>query len=140
MKNDKENLFGKNISIINRTSQGYFHHKLKRFGIGPGQQAYLLSLLPGEEIRQDELARRLKVDKANVTRAVKGLEGLGMLNKVRNREDARSWIISLTPLGVKTRSEIEVISIEWVNKLKEPLDDEEWTLLEKLLARIAGSF
>lgn len=139
MTENRESRFGLYISIINRAAQGYFYHKLKNFNIGPGQQAYLLSLFPGESIVQDELAKRLKVDKANVTRALKGLEKSGYITRIRSSKDKRSWEIALTIPGIEARAEIEAFSKEWIEILKKPLSDEDWNALESALKRIAES-
>jgi len=139
MKDNQESRFGLYISIINRAAQGYFYHKLKSFDIGPGQQAYLLTLFPGETIVQDELSQRLKVDKANVTRALKGLEKSGYISRVRSQKDKRAWEITLTQQGLKVREEIESISREWIQLLKKPLSEDDWNHLEKSLQDIAES-
>ncbi|THB62585.1 MAG: MarR family transcriptional regulator [Spirochaetaceae bacterium] len=137
MKKYRENRFGLCISIINRAAQGYFYHKLKGFKIGPGQQAYLLALLPGETIFQEELAKRLKVDKANVTRAIKGLEKNDYILRARSPMDKRAWEISLSKKGIRIRAEIERISKEWIDILKKPLSDSDWNTLEEYLYQIA---
>jgi len=139
MTENKENRFGLNISILNRAAQVFFYHRLKDYDIGPGQQAYLLSLFPGETIVQDELAKRLKVDKANVTRALQGLEKNGYIKRVRTTLDKRSWAVTLTETGSRVRLEIEAISKEWIDTLKKPLTDAEWLHLEDLLQAIAES-
>jgi DNA-binding MarR family transcriptional regulator len=137
MRDDRESRFGLYISIINRAAQGYFYHKLKDFDIGPGQQAYLLSIVPGETIVQDELAKRLQVDRANVTRALKGMEKSGYLLRTRSSRDKRAWEITLTDKGIRIRSEIESISKQWIDTLKKPLSDREWVQLEDSLQEIA---
>lgn len=139
MEFDAESRFGQYISLINRAAQGYFYRELKGYNIGPGQQAYLLALFPGEKIPQEELARRLKVDKANVTRAVKALEVQEYIARERHGSDGRSRLISLTPLGIETRREIEEIARLWVEKLKAPLKEEEWAGLNAALEKIAES-
>ncbi len=139
MNDSNQGRFGLYISIINRAAQGYFYHRLKDFNIGPGQQAYLLSLLPGEIIIQEELSKRMQVDKANVTRAIRTLENQGHIYRSRSFKDARAWNISLTTKGIETRESIEAIAREWIDLLKEPLSPEEWARLEDSLQRIASS-
>lgn len=138
MKNNGSSL-GLNVSIINRAARGYFQRRLKEFSVGPGQQAYLLSLLPGETIVQDRLASRLKVDKANVSRAVKSLEKLGYLKRSRSSENLRAWNISLTDEGIMVRASIEIIAGDWIELLKKPLPREDWSRLESCLQILADS-
>lgn len=131
--------FGRAISIINRKALGYFSRRLKPLGLGPGQQAYLLALAPGETATQEELARRLCVDKANVSRAARGLEGLGYLRRVRSGDDARAVELSLTAGGREAREAAERIAAEWIALLRGALPADEWRAAESALERIATS-
>ena len=139
MTHIKEDSFGLYISIINYKARSYFYNKLKGFSIGPGQQVYLLSLRPGETIVQDNLARRLKVDKANVSRALKHLERSGYISRTPSTADKRAWVVSLTDEGIKIRQKIKAISKNWIEILKEPLSDYEWIILREGLKKIAES-
>lgn len=132
-----EGSFGRSISILNRVAGGYFQKKLKPYGLGPGQQAYLLALLPGEEIIQEQLSLRLKVDRANVTRAVKGLEFLGYIKRTRSDEDKRLWMVSLTVKGFEVRTEVENIARKWLETLKSSVTSEQWSITEECLKVMA---
>ena len=134
-----EHSFGKHISIINRAAQGYFTGKLKPFHIGPGQQAYLLALLPNESIMQEDLARRLHVDKANVTRAIQGLVEQGYVKRELSQTDKRAFQISLTTKGEQVRTEVEAIAFAWMQNVRSPLTDDEWTTVEAYMQRIANN-
>lgn len=131
--------FGRAISIINRKALGYFTRRLKPLGLGPGQQAYLLALAPGETATQEELARRLCVDKANASRAARGLEELGYLSRVRSGGDARTVELSLTEGGREARRAAERIAADWIALLKKPLPPDEWRAAESALERIAAA-
>ncbi|MBI9104373.1 MAG: MarR family transcriptional regulator [Spirochaetales bacterium] len=131
--------FGLYLSIINNAAHSYFYHKLKQFNIGPGQQAYLISIAPGEVIIQDELVKRLKVDKANVARALKDLEIKGYIIRNRNTKDKRIWKVELTEAGINTRTEIVKIADKWIDRLKSPLSIEQWDDLQKCLGIISDS-
>lgn len=132
--------FGRSISIINRKALSYFSRRLKPLGLGPGQQAYLLALSPGETLSQEEIARRLSVDKANVSRAVRGLEDLGYLRREQSEEDARTIQLSLTKRGEEARKAAEKIAAGWISLLKEPLTESEWSAAEAALEAIATVF
>ncbi|MDY0288309.1 MAG: MarR family transcriptional regulator [Sphaerochaeta sp.] len=134
-----ESSFGKHISLINRAAQAYFAGRLKPYHIGPGQQAYLLTLLPHESIMQEELARRLHVDKANVTRAIRGLVEQGYVTRQRSEVDKRTLLITLTEKGEQVRTEVEEIASAWMQKVRSPLDDDEWKAMETYLQRIANT-
>lgn len=132
-----EDSFGWSLSILNRAAGNYFREKLKPYRLGPGQQAYLLALIPGEIIVQDRLSHRLKVDRANVTRAVKGLEILGYVKRDRSDKDMRLWMVSLTAKGISVRKEVEAIAREWLERLKSSLSPENWSITEASLKEMA---
>lgn len=131
--------FGLWISIINRSAQSYFYHQLEPYGLGTGQQAYLLALLPGEEIAQEALAKRLQVDRANVTRAVHQLVESGYIVRKQSEKDRRSRLISLSREGVRVRTEVEHIAAKWIEKLRSSVSPEEWEQTENTLRKIARS-
>ena len=132
-----ESDFGKHISLINRAAQGYFTSKLKDYHIGPGKQAYLLTLLPHESIMQEELARRLHVDKANVTRAIRGLVEQGYVTRKQSEVDKRALLITLTEKGEQVRTEVEAIALAWIQEVRAPLTDDEWNTMEGYMQRMA---
>jgi DNA-binding MarR family transcriptional regulator len=129
------NEFGRAISLLNRTAGAYFSKSLKALGIGPGQQAYLLALEPGECINQEALAKRLSVDKANVARALAALEALGCVKRQPSARDGRERLVELAPRGLKVRAEVEEAASRWIRRLQAGFSDEEWGTLEALLSR-----
>ncbi|MBB6480421.1 MarR family winged helix-turn-helix transcriptional regulator [Spirochaeta isovalerica] len=131
--------FGRSLSILSRAATAYFQRELKPFGIGPGQQAYLLSILPGEILILDELARRMAVDNANVTRAVKALESSGYLEKRPSEIDRRAWNITLTEEGAAVREKVEETAKQWVSGIRSAIDDDSWHTTVKTLDAIADS-
>lgn len=130
--------FGLWISVLSRSARTYFQRELIPWGIGPGQQAYLLALQPGEKVQQDELSGRLKIDKANVTRAVKGLIALGYLKRERNNDDRRAWMVSFTGKGLEARMAVVEISSRWLDMLSSAVTPEEWRDTEETLEKVAG--
>ena len=131
------NSFGRDISIVNRAAYGWFARTLAPYGVGPGQQAYLLALQPDECIRQEDLAARLQVDKASVTRAVAALEKLGMLTRSASGRDGRERLLQLTTAGLELRSVIENSARQWLSRLQAGFSPEEWRQLETLVGRLA---
>ena len=132
-----ESRFGEAISILNRAARIYLTRELKPYRLGPGQQAYLLTLSAGEAISQDEIARRHKVDKANAARAIGVLEQLGYVNRVRAAEDRRRWDVSLTARGEEVKADVEKILAGWIQSLAASVSSEEWESTVRSLRIIA---
>lgn len=133
---EKENNVGLYISIINRAALSYFTKALKPFHIGPGTQAYLLSIGDEEVLSQEALSKRLRVDKANVTRAIKSLQQLALIHREVDTIDQRRILISLTKKGIDIKHAIIAISKKWIDILKSPLDDNEWNAFDNSLLKI----
>ncbi|MBN2658602.1 MAG: winged helix DNA-binding protein [Spirochaetales bacterium] len=137
--NRADDSFGRSLSIINRAAATYFQRELKPYGIGPGQQAYLLSIRPGETLILDELAGRMAVDNANVTRAVKALAASGYLEKKLSESDRRAWNITLTEKGIAVREIVLESAEKWVSQLRSVIDDDQWRITVRTLDAMAES-
>jgi DNA-binding MarR family transcriptional regulator len=59
---------------------------------------FMLRKLPGP-LTQNDLSRRLLVDKANITGLVDQLEKAGLVKRVRASNDRRSYHVRITPRG-----------------------------------------
>ena len=81
--------FSKHISILYRCGQSYYDDVLREYGIGCGQQFFLLriSQLPGISLL--ELAQIGSFDRGTATRAVQKLEELGYIRRVGDPNDRR---------------------------------------------------
>jgi DNA-binding MarR family transcriptional regulator len=132
-----ESRFGEAISILNRAALIYLTRELAPYRLGPGQQAYLLTLTSGEAVSQDEIARRHRVDKANAARAAQALERLGYVRRVRSSDDRRRWDVSLTREGAAVRAEVQRILGGWVGSLAEAVSSREWETTVSSLTRMA---
>ena len=129
--------FGLWNSVLNRAASVYFSKALRPYGLGPAQQAYLLAVSPGERIPQDELARRLMVDKANAARAVVKLLELGYLERECCSEDRREKLIRLSPAGQSVREKAAELSSVWIEELKSAVTPEEWKVLRRGIEKMA---
>lgn len=138
MTHNADSRFGAWISVLNRAAQVYFTRVLEPYSIGPGQQAYLLVLEPGERVSQQEIGLRLSMDKANVARSVQSLVSAGYFARRRSADDKRRWEVSLTKAGAHVRSEIEALMQGWVAAIRSDVTEEEWTPFVETLAQIAS--
>ncbi len=134
---DPDSRFGAQVSLLNRAAQVYFSRVLAPYSIGPGQQAYLLAVQPGDSISQLEISERLSMDKANVARGVQALVKAGYLERKRPKDDKRRWSVSLTEEGLTVRREIEGHMKSWVSEIRKEVRDDEWESFVYTLSRIA---
>ena len=69
----------------------------------------------------NELGQRLILEKSWVSRAVDGLAELGLVRKEPNPEDARSWIVALTPEGTNRVQSLNATLNEHAEQLLQTL-------------------
>lgn len=87
---------------------------------GVGQQAVLVRVHDSQPVRATDVARRLGVGPASLSRHVAELESAGMLLREADPDDARAQLLSLTEDG---RAAVERATARRAELLGELLDD-----------------
>ena len=70
-------------------------------GILPGAYKVFTTIVRRESITLSALAETLMADKGQISRAVRELEGLGLISRTPDPEDGRSSLLSPTPEGLE---------------------------------------
>ncbi|HHV61521.1 MAG TPA: MarR family transcriptional regulator [Firmicutes bacterium] len=83
-----------------------------------------------------ELADELGITPGAATIATRRLEKAGLLRKERSEADQRVVTLSLTPAGKASLDELEVIRLNALIKLLEPLDPDEKRTLATLVQKV----
>ncbi len=126
------------IAVIHRYTQVYLADALKDLDLyGPGQVRIVLILAKEQEgISQDELAKKLLVDKATISRMIRPLIRNGIVTRERNAADRRAYLIRLTDNVKKKIPKIRGRARKWTGILGKGLDrkdlDKLFTYLEKI--------
>ena len=68
-------------------------------GMLPGAYKILTTIERCEQVTASALTERMLIDKSQVSRAVRDLEGLGLVERTPDPTDRRSALLRLTPLG-----------------------------------------
>ena len=124
---------GKDIAFLYRYSQKNLDRKLEPYNIGSGQFYAMMPLFLEDGINQDALARYIRVDKAQVTRAVQKLVDEGYVTRKRDEGDRRSCRVFLTPRGKQIEPVLKGIAQDWENLLLSGFSSDE---REKVLESI----
>jgi DNA-binding MarR family transcriptional regulator len=96
-----------------------------------------LSLAPGRTLRPVELARAVLLTRSGITRLVQGLERARFVERVDCPDDARGFLVGLTPDGFELIRSARETHLEGVAELfSNRYSDEELTQLERLLERL----
>jgi DNA-binding MarR family transcriptional regulator len=96
-----------------------------------------LSLAPGRSLRPVELARAVLLTRSGITRLVQGLERAGYVKRVECPEDARGFLVALTPAGLELIRRARETHLEGVAELfSDRFSAEELATLSGLLERL----
>ena len=91
---------GRRVNDLFRLSMMNFRNEMKKLGVGAGDYPFIVLLFINEGVSQDELSRRMRVDKSYTARALAKLEKTGM---VERRPDPDEHRIKRVFLGRKAR-------------------------------------
>ena len=127
----------KNIKIISRCLTLYLEDRLRDSGLSGIQATYIPEIIRAPGINQDQLARKLHVNKSNVARQLFMLEENGFILRRRSESDRRSMEVYPTQKALDIEQRIKDANAEWRNRLFADMTDEERELLEEVLERLA---
>lgn len=130
-----------NISAIYRCSATYRQGVLSPLGLKPFHATYLISICKNPGITQDQLAKRIFVDKSNVTRQLSFLEDAGFVERRASSSDRRVMHVFPTQKANEALPLVRKSFRDWEDLVAADLTDEEKELmigmLEKMKTRAA---
>lgn len=100
-------------------------------GLLPGTFKVFTLLNQLGPVSASTLAERLNTDKGSISRAVAELEGLGLIQRELDPDDARIRLISITPFG---HERLRIVRYPFVDRLEQATS--EWTL--ESMERLSG--
>ncbi len=113
---------------------------LAPFGINAGELAVLMLIDAREPESQQQIARRLRVDRTSMVSLIDALESKRLVARRPDPQDRRRNVVELTEAGTKTLRRATKASDDAERQLLSALSDTEAAQLRKLLGRIvAGS-
>ena len=92
--------FAWKISFIYRHGRVIYDRALKDLEISGHQVGYLISIYKEPGISQEELARKMRIDKGAVAKAMKELRKKDLINRKQSRDDKRIYGLFLTERAV----------------------------------------
>lgn len=109
------------------------NHMLLPFNLNQQQFSILFSIEKEGRVKQKNMVNKLVLEKAHVSKVVKKLHAMGLINIEASEEDKRSSWLSVTPKGKETIDEckkhIYQWNMEWTNEIDQ---DQLLTLLDSL--------
>lgn len=106
------------------------------FEITPEQWMLLVNLWQKDGINQNEVARNCAKDKTTITRAVHNMEKLGLVVRMKNKNDARNNHIYLTDKARALSSAVIPVIKKTIKEAQAGIDKEELEITKKILRKI----
>ncbi len=117
------------INIIARCARLYRNDMLKKFGIHGTMDSIILHVCKNPGMSQDEIAKRVCIDKSNVTRKIAKLEEIGYIRREPSEVDRRVQLVYPTDTGKEVCEEIKKILRQWNESVTMGLSNEQSELL-----------
>ena len=121
---------------FNFQKNSYMNVQLKEFGLSHGQAITLKIIYEENNIKQEDLNKRLQIDKSAVTRILKTLEEKKFIIKKTAKENKRNHVLSLTSKGKELYPKIKDVIKETTEMMIKDIDQNELILLEELLLKM----
>jgi DNA-binding MarR family transcriptional regulator len=116
-----------------------YNRRFRDTGLNQSQVAALIHLDRVEELSQTELAGRLGMRKAAAGVLIDGLEGKGLIERSRSRQDRRLQLVSITDAGRRVVAEVDRMGETLGTALREGISHEERTQLVSILQRFRNN-
>ncbi len=113
--------------------------ELIRFGLTHAEMRSLLMIYEDDGCRQDSLVVGLGVDRTNVGRALKKLENLGYVSRVKDENDSRAYRVFITEKGESIKSKMLEIKSDIEKLAMADVTAEEFAVAAEILAKIDRS-
>jgi MarR family transcriptional regulator for hemolysin len=127
------------MKAVLRSARQFINMELEPLGITSAEGDILFHLLTGSNnIRQEQLATRLDIGKAAVSRTLDALEAKGYIKRARQPEDKRAYTVSLTDKASAIGADIRDVYEGLFAIVKKSIADEELTLIQSMLSRVAA--
>lgn len=125
------------INIVSRCGAIYRSDRLRDTDLGETHYSYILCVCRNPGISQDQLARRLFINKSNVTRNLVYLESHGYITRTQSETDRRVTLVSPTPRALEALPMIRSMIHDWRDYITDGFTEEELDMFASMMARIA---
>ncbi len=126
----------KYINTISRCAILYRNEKLESEGLNGYQHTYLLIICNNPGISQENLTKRIYVNKSNVARQLALLEQNGFVTRQPCEKDKRVMLVFPTQKAFDIYPRVKAFISEWNSYLCEDFTQEECSLLLSMLTHI----
>ena len=124
------------ITAIARCAAAYRQEQLAPLGLKAIHASYLATLCREPGLTQEQLAKRVYVNKSNAARQVAVLEEAGFVRRSLSDEDKRAMLVYPTEKAYEAWPQIRQIFRDWEALVAQDLTEEQRQLLIEMLAKM----
>ncbi len=95
------------INSLFRCCQERITYQSNKFGLPDAELRCLMLFKEQKYLTSKDIAKKMGVGKSRMTRIISGMEKRGLIKRIKDPEDSRSSLISLTTKGVSRQAEID---------------------------------
>lgn len=125
-----------NIAAIYRCASAYRQEPLEALGLKAGHASYLVAICNTPGVTQDQLAKRIFINKSNVARQLVYLEDAGFVERRPSPDDKRAVLVYPTQKAIDAYPQIRQIFRDWESLVAEDLTPEEQAQMVQLLTKM----
>ncbi len=113
------------INLLSRYAKEYGHAEIREAGITDTEHRICTFIHFHSDVYQDMVANALMLDKTTVAKALLSLEERGLIQRIRNPDNRRKNILTITDAGKETIMDIVGIYDEWLERVESCLSGPE---------------
>lgn len=126
------------INIVSRCAAMWRADKLEGTELGDQHYPYILAVCRNPGISQDAIARKLFINKSNVTRSLSYLESHGFVTREQSSEDRRITLVYPTEKAQEILPTVRSIIRGWNAYITEGFTEEELEMYMDMTERLAA--
>ena len=116
-----------------------YNTRFRATGLNQSQVAALIHLERIDQLSQSDLARRLGLRKAAAGTLIEGLEGKGLVERSRGRDDRRVQLVSITESGRRLVEDVDQMAEQLGNDYRQGISREERAQFVSTLQRLRAN-
>ncbi len=124
------------LTFISRCGAQYRSNRLEELGLTSRQAGSLMAICRTPGISQDQLSRRVVLNKSNITRQLDKLEELELVRRAPSPKDKRVTQVFPTDKTLALMPQIRQIYRDWREYLLADLSCEEHAMLDQIIGKI----
>ena len=122
--------------MINKYYRQYLEERFKELSIGRAEAPYINLLHRRSPMKMNELISNVIFHKSHTTRAINQMVRDGLITKEKDRNDKRSYVITITEKGIDVAKKVETILQDWETLINQSLTKEEQNQLEVMRKKV----